>query len=143
MLFPSRKFPFCRPKTNFGGFVKEKAKRKKGSSPPIFNFPPSLFRFSFFSSPFPPPLFLASLIQVGQQNFPAEKCQGPLCPPAPTTVTPLPMGLKCLIDDHILLKTFILVLLSLLLLSSQGINWRCFKNRLKAPYNFTYKHNEK
>ena len=51
---------FGRSKTNFSGFEKWKAKKKKKRSSPhfltcppsIFNFPPSLFRFSFFSSLF-------------------------------------------------------------------------------------------
>ena len=47
----------------------------------IFNFPPSLLRFSFFSSPFS--LFSLPLFSVGQQKFPSEKCQGALCSPAP------------------------------------------------------------
>ena len=74
---------FGRPKTNFSGFEKWKAKRKKKWSSH-----PSFFRFSFFFLHFP--FFLASLFPVSQQKFPSEKCQGALWPPgcdatAPTT----------------------------------------------------------
>ena len=51
--------------------------------PSIFNFPPSLLRFSFFSSPFPPfslPLFYPG---IRQQKFPGDKCQGGTLPHAP------------------------------------------------------------
>ena len=76
---------FGRLKTNFSGFEKWKAKKKKKkvSSPhfvafssSILNFPPSFFRFSF-SSPFS----LASLFPVGQQKFPGEKYRCYSAPP--------------------------------------------------------------
>ena len=66
--------------------LKSKSKKKKKKKnpllilelpPSIFNFPPSLFQISLFSSPFSPifPFFLASLFPVGQQKFPGQKCQ--------------------------------------------------------------------
>ena len=59
MIFPVESFHFgtCRPKTNFSGFEKWEAKRKKKRASPhfvtfppsIFNFPPSLLHFSLAS----------------------------------------------------------------------------------------------
>ena len=60
-FFLVENYHFGRPKTDFSGFERWKAKKKKGPlfilyfvtfPPSSFNFPPSLFQFSFFSSPF-------------------------------------------------------------------------------------------
>ena len=55
-LFPVENFLFGRPKTNFRGFEKWQKSDVLSSfcnfASFIFNFPPSLFQFSFFSSPF-------------------------------------------------------------------------------------------
>ena len=84
MLFPGRKFPFCRPKTNFCRFQKWKAKKKKG--PHLFfwrfpasisNFPPFLLNFHPFSL-FSLPLFSRYV----SKNFPVRSLWGSLCPPA-------------------------------------------------------------
>ena len=72
-LFPGVKCFFPVENFHFRSFllfwkVKSKKKKKKKKKvlysfsnfpllPSIFNFPPSLLQFSFFSSPFPPPLF--------------------------------------------------------------------------------------
>ena len=64
-LFPCRNLHFGRPKTNFCGFKKRKAKRKQSSAHchyfllpfsnfhlPFYNFPSFLLHFPFFSSLF-------------------------------------------------------------------------------------------
>ena len=43
----------------------------------IFTFPLPFYNFPSFSLHFP-------FFPIGRQKFPGEKCQGPLCPPAPT-----------------------------------------------------------
>ena len=57
----------------------------------IFNLPPSLFQFSFFSSQFSPffHFFLASFFPIRQQKFPSQKSLGGTLPPCPPPVTPL------------------------------------------------------
>ena len=87
-FFLVENYHFGRPKTNFSGFEKWEAKKKKGPllifPPSIFNFPPSLLQFSFFSSQFSSlfPFFLASFFPVCQQKFSSQKSLGALCPPA-------------------------------------------------------------
>ena len=106
MLLPARKFPFWLTQNKFQWFLKvkskkrkskkkkkkKKKKRKRKRSSPHFvtfphsfsNFPPPLFRFSFFFAPFFP-FFLVSLLTVGQQNFPGQKSRkGALCLSGPT-----------------------------------------------------------
>ena len=104
-FFPVENFHFGRPKTNFSRFEKwkekkerkkEKKKEEEEKSPLlilelfphfIFNFPPSLLQFSFFSSPFSHlfHFFLASSFPVGQQKCLGQKSLGELCHPPPPT----------------------------------------------------------
>ena len=95
-LFPVENSHFGRSKTNFSGFEKWKKRKRKGPllifltiPPSIFNFPPSLFRFSFFSAPFSL-IFLQCLSFPGRSEeiFPVRSLWGTL-PPPPPPVTPL------------------------------------------------------
>ena len=77
---------------------KKKKKNPLLITPFIFNFPRSFLQFSFFSSPFPPFLFLlASFLVVGQQKyFLARSLWGALCSPPPTSDhCMLSFGLRC------------------------------------------------
>ena len=85
-FFPVENSYFGRPKTNFSGFEKWKARKKSSPhfvtfSPSIFNFSPSPFRFSSFSAPFSL-FFLASIFPVGQLKFPGQKSLVGTMPPA-------------------------------------------------------------
>ena len=76
------------PKQILVVFKSEKTKQNKTHFPTstfIFKFPPSLFQFSFFSSPFSPFFrFLASFFPIDQQKFPGQKSRGwALCPLPP------------------------------------------------------------
>ena len=76
-------FHFSTPQTNFSGFKKWKAKKKKKVfsyfSSSIYNFPS--FTIFLLSSPFP--FFLASIFPVGLRKFPSQKRQGATLPPCP------------------------------------------------------------
>ena len=105
-FFPVENSHFGRPKTIFRFWKwkarnktnKQKTKKKKkrssphfvSFSPSVFNFPPSLYWFSFFSAPFS----LAPLFLVGQQKFPSQKSRRALCPLPPAPVPPPVMPLS-------------------------------------------------
>ena len=84
--FPVENFHFGRPKTNFSGIEKWKAKKKKEVLSSFCNF--SSFHFQFSNFPFSIFLlfcsifsfFLASLFPVGQQKFPCQKSLGAFWP---------------------------------------------------------------
>ena len=98
--FPDRKFPFWWTQNKFSSFGKVKSKKKikkKGLllilelfPPSIFNFPPSLLPFSFFSYPFSPfsifsfPLFPGRSVEISR----SEVSGGGTLPPYPPSVTP-------------------------------------------------------
>ena len=73
-------FPFCTPKNKFQWFQNMKSKDHT-SSPSIFNFPPSLSQFSFFSSPFS--LFLCLYFPGRLAKISQWKTSGGTLPPTP------------------------------------------------------------
>ena len=64
-FFPGRNFHFGRPKKIFSGLKKVLSYFKE--------FPPSLFQFFSFSSPFCPFFFTCLVFPLSHQKFPAQK----------------------------------------------------------------------
>ena len=96
MHFPSRNFHFGRPKTDFSGFEKWEAKGEGGSSPhfvifppSIFNFPPSLLQFFFFSFQFSPPFFFFPCLFFPSRSAEISQSEVWGGHSAPLPVTPL------------------------------------------------------
>ena len=94
-FFPEENFHFGTPKTNFSGFEKWQEKKKSCPHfvtfpPSIFNFPPSLLQFFFFSSQFSPlfPFFLPSFFPGRSAEISLSEVSGGHSAPCPPPVTP-------------------------------------------------------